>query len=90
MFKFYNKKRTMGLNKYKITCNYIFTGGVFIVIFVGIGLAILTLVFEYVYYKDKKQSGVNSTKTDVQMKLPLEVKQFDQKHDESKAYVPIS
>jgi len=26
-------------------------GGVFIVIFVGIGLAILTLIFEYWYYK---------------------------------------
>ena len=75
---------------YKITCNYLFTGGVFIVIFVGIGLAILTLVFEYVYYKDKKQSRVGSATTEGQMKLPVEVKQFDQKHDESKAYVPIS
>ena len=80
----------MGSNKYKITWNFIITGGVFIVIFVGIGLAIVTLVFEYVYYKDKKQSSVNSTETDIQMKLPLGVKQFDQKHDETKAHVSIS
>jgi heme/copper-type cytochrome/quinol oxidase subunit 1 len=73
-----------------IKWNYLFTGGVFIVIFVGIALAILTLVFEYVYYKDKKQSRVSSATTEAQMKLPVKVKQFDQKHDESKAYIPIS
>ena len=73
-----------------IKWNYLFTGGVFIVIFIGIALAILTLVFEYVYYKDKKQSRVSSATTEAQMKLPVKVKQFDQKHDESKAYIPIS
>ncbi len=31
-------------------------GGVFIVIFVGIGLAIITLIFEYWYYKYRKPS----------------------------------
>ena len=66
------------------------TGGVFIVIFVGIGLAILTLVFEYVYYKDKKQSRVSSATGDTQMKLPVQVQGFDKEHDETKAYVPIS
>ena len=39
-------------------------GGVFIVIFVGIGLAILTLVFEYVYYRDKRPSSVDSATND--------------------------
>ena len=67
--------------------NY-FSGGVFIVIFVGIGLAILTLVFEYVYYKDKKQSRVSTA--DSTAKIPVQVKEFDKQHDEAKAYVPIS
>jgi uncharacterized membrane protein len=35
-------------------CNFqYFTGGVFIVIVVGIGLAFITLIFEYWYYKNK-------------------------------------
>lgn len=33
-------------------------GGVFIVIFVGIGLACLTLIFEYWYYKYRKNAKV--------------------------------
>lgn len=33
-------------------------GGVFIVIFVGIGLACMTLVFEYWYYKYRKNSKI--------------------------------
>lgn len=36
-------------------------GGVFIVIFVGIGLACFTLAFEYWWYKYKKTSKVSST-----------------------------
>jgi len=35
-------------------------GGVFIIIFVGIGLAICTLVFEYLYHKEKRQPQVPS------------------------------
>ena len=68
--------------------HHYFSGGVFIVIFVGIGLAILTLVFEYVYYKDKKQSRVSTA--DSTAKIPVQVKEFDKQHDETKAYVPIS
>lgn len=36
-------------------------GGVFIVIFVGIGLACFTLAFEYWWYKYKKSSKVSNT-----------------------------
>lgn len=76
--------------RFKLFINRSVTGGVFIVIFVGIGLAILTLVFEYVYYKDKKQSRVSSATGDTQMKIPVQVQGFDKEHDETKAYVPIS
>ena len=51
-------------------------------------MAILTLVFEYVYYKDKKQSRVSTA--DSTAKIPVQVKEFDKQHDETKAYVPIS
>ena len=40
--------------------DFLISGGVFIVIFLGIGLAILTLIFEYVYYKDKINSQVDN------------------------------
>ena len=63
-----------------------FTGGVFIVIFVGIGLAIVTLVFEYVYYKDKKPSRVGSAETN----NTINVRGIDRSIDNTKAYVPIS
>lgn len=49
-------------------------GGVFIVIFVGIGLACITLAFEYWWYKYRKVSKV----IDVQ-EAPS--KKFDFKHD---------
>jgi len=39
------------------------TGGVFIVIFVGIGLACITLAFEYWWYKYKKNPQVADTAT---------------------------
>ena len=68
--------------------HHVFSGGVFIVIFVGIGLAILTLVFEYVYYKDKKQSRVSTA--DTQASAPIQVKGFGNEHDEAKAYIPVS
>ncbi|TRY77929.1 hypothetical protein TCAL_07724 [Tigriopus californicus] len=45
-------------------------GGVFIVIFVGIGLAIITLIFEYWYYKNKKPVSPTGSQT-----KKLEVKQ---------------
>ena len=38
-------------------------GGVFIVIFVGIGLAIFTLIFEFWYYKYKKPMSQISSAT---------------------------
>ena len=69
---------------------YLSTGGVFIVIFVGIGLAILTLVFEYIYYKDKKQSRVSSATEETQVKPPVMVTGFEKEHDATKAYVPLS
>ena len=37
---------------------FIFTGGVFIVIFVGIGMACMTLVFEYWWYKHRKNPNL--------------------------------
>ena len=39
------------------------TGGVFIVIFVGIGLACITLAFEYWWYKYKRPPQVADTAT---------------------------
>lgn len=42
-------------------------GGVFIVIFVGIGLACFTLAFEYWWYKYKKSSKVATTMHPKQM-----------------------
>lgn len=36
-------------------CFYFFTGGVFIVIFIGVVLAVITLGIEYLFYKRKKQ-----------------------------------
>ena len=65
---------------------FLFTGGVFIVIFVGIGLAIVTLVFEYVYYKDKKPARVGSAETN----NTINVRGLDRSIDNTKAYVPIS
>jgi len=44
-------------------------GGVFIVIFVGIGLACFTLAFEYWWYKYKKSSKVASTMNPKQMAM---------------------
>ncbi len=49
-------------------------GGVFIVIFVGIALAIFTLVIEYWYYKYKKPASRISTGSDLVAKQ-LKVKQ---------------
>ena len=46
-------------------------GGVFIVIFVGIFMALITLAIEYWYYKNKTPTRVGSA-TD-----PLKVKEFD-------------
>lgn len=46
-------------------------GGVFIVIFVGIGMACVTLVFEYWYYKYRKNPS---------MKI-IDVAEADTKHD---------
>lgn len=40
------------------------SGGVFIVIFVGIALAVVTLIVEYWYYKYKKPSSRISTGSD--------------------------
>jgi len=39
------------------------TGGVFIVIFVGIGMACITLAFEYWWYKYKRHPQVADTAT---------------------------
>ncbi len=36
-------------------------GGLFIVLFVGIFLAAITLVFEFCYYKKKDHSGMQSS-----------------------------
>ena len=44
-------------------------GGVFIVIFVGIGLACFTLAFEYWWYKYKKSSKVANTMNPKQMAM---------------------
>jgi hypothetical protein len=46
-------------------------GGVFIVIFVGIALAIITLVFEYWYYKYKKPMSRISTGDNVAKQLQV-------------------
>ena len=46
-------------------------GGVFIVIFVGIFLALITLAIEYSYYKNKTPTRVGSA-TD-----PVKVKEYD-------------
>jgi hypothetical protein len=42
---------------------YIFAGGVFIVIFVGIGLACITLAIEYWWYKFKKAPQITDAGT---------------------------
>merc|ERR1719422_603704 len=56
-------------------------GGVFIVIFIGIGLAIITLIFEYWYYKHKKPaSRVDSGSKKLQVKQAMQNAGFgDQK-----------
>ena len=62
-------------------------GGVFIVIFIGIGLAILTLIFEYWYYKHKKPaSRVDSSSKKLQVKQALSNAQFNEKKDYETEY----
>ena len=59
-------------------------GGVFIVIFVGIGLAIITLVVEYWYYKYKKpQSRVDSGSKKFQVKQAAATNFSDKKDYET-------
>jgi hypothetical protein len=45
-------------------------GGVFIVIFVGIGMACITLVFEFWYYKFRKQPKVFGSNEDYKFAKP--------------------
>ena len=59
-------------------------GGVFIVIFVGIGLAIVTLVIEYWYYKHKKpNSRVDSSSKKMEVKQALKNTNFSKKEYET-------
>ena len=51
-------------------------GGVFIVIFIGIGLAIITLVGEYWYYKFKKPASRVSSRYDITTYKSLTVRSF--------------
>jgi len=48
---------------------FLFLGGVFIVIFVGIGLACFTLAFEYWWYKYKRTSKVSNAMNPKQMAM---------------------
>jgi len=85
------KERWWNQNPKKVTCDNdddsgggisIYNiGGVFIVIFIGIGLAIITLIFEYWYYKHKKPaSRVDSGGKKLQVKQAMQNAGFgDQK-----------
>ena len=56
-------------------------------IFVGIGLAIVTLVIEYWYYKYKKpNSRVDSANKKLQVKQALQTGQFSDKKDYETEY----
>lgn len=62
--------------------NTIYPGGVFIVIFVGIGLAIITLIIEYWYYKYKKPIRVDSSSKKMQVKQAIQATSgFNEKRD---------
>ena len=62
-------------------------GGVFIVIFVGIGLAIITLVIEYWYYKYKKPaSRVDSSNKKFQVKQAMQGGTFSDRKDYGTEY----
>ena len=67
-------------------------GGVFIVIFVGIALAVITLIVEYWYYKYKKPASRISTGSEDKMAKQLKIK--NAKNNESTMYgdkgTPIS
>ena len=64
-----------------------YVGGVFIVIFVGIGLAIITLGFEYWYYKYKKPSmRVDSGEKKFQVKQAKMAATFSDKKDYETEY----
>jgi len=64
-------------------------GGVFIVIFVGIGLAVVTLIFEFWYYKYKKplsqiSSGIDTTPP------PTTIARVASLHDTNRAMAAIA
>ena len=64
-----------------------FSGGVFIVIFVGIGLAIITLIIEYWYYKYKKPATrVDSGSKKMQVKQAIHNQTFGEKRDYETEY----
>lgn len=52
-------------------------GGVFIVIFVGIGLACITLAFEYWWYKYRKGSRIADLKVQVQPEKVTKIHSHD-------------
>lgn len=62
-------------------------GGVFIVIFVGIGLAIITLIIEYWYYKYKKPAQrVDSGSKKFQVKQAMQSSAFNDKKEYETEY----
>lgn len=66
MIKFYKRYKIIYMYNF-INNSIVCLGGVFIVIFVGIGLACFTLAFEYWWYKYKKSSKVANTMNPKQM-----------------------
>lgn len=57
-------------------------GGVFIVIFVGIGLAIVTLIIEYWYYKYKKPAMRVDSASDKKMQVKQAAAAFGDKESQ--------
>lgn len=61
-------------------------GGVFIVIFVGIGMACLTLIFEYYWYKYRKSTKIiDVAEKDKTQKVDYKVTDFRKREPDTKS-----